>query len=115
MATPEQYLLLRNLINEDDDSNGWTDERLDEVFAQTVNGDGSVNVRRAASSIWESKAADYVELTDTAESGSSRRNSQAFDHAQKMAVYFGGTSPDPSVVAAATTMRSHRIVRPVRG
>ena len=115
MATPEQYILLRELINEPDDTGGWTDERLDQVFAQTVNQDGSANVRRAAGVIWESKAADYVELTDTAESGSQRRNSQAFDHAQKMALHFAGSSPDPGVIVAVATMASHRIVRPTRG
>lgn len=115
MATPEEYLLLRELINEPDDTNGWTDARLAQVFEQTLNQDGTVSVRRAAAGVWESKAADYVELADVAESGSQRRSSQIFDHAQKMALHFGSSSPDPSVVVASTTMRSHRIVRPTRG
>jgi hypothetical protein len=113
--TAADYAALRVLINEEDPAGDWPDEVLLPIFVSTQNSDGSVNVRRAAGEVWEAKAADYVELTDTTESGSSRRNSQAFDHAQKMAVHFRSSAPDPTVVVAATTMQSLRVVRPTRG
>lgn len=114
MATPAERARLRDMVNEPDSAGGWTDEDLDAVIANTVNKDGSLNLRAAAAEVWEAKAAKWVTLTDVTESGSSRRNSQAFEHARKMADAFGTTAPDPSVVAASTRPRSTRMTRAAR-
>jgi hypothetical protein len=114
VATPAERALLREMISEPDDANGWTDDRLDAVILATLNTDGSANLRRAAGNIWEAKAATMTSLTDVTESGSSRRLSQAFDHAMKMAGLYGGSSTDPTLVAMASRPQSQKIVRATR-
>lgn len=113
MATPAELARLRDMVNEPDDAGGWTDEDLDAIILATANKDGSTNLRAAAAAVWEAKAAKWVTLTDVTESGSSRRNSQAFEHARKMADTFGATAPDPSLVAS-TRPRSTRMTRATR-
>lgn len=115
MATQVELALLRDMVSEPDDGEGWTDERLEVFIESGRNVTGTTNLRKAAAAVWEAKAANYVEHNDVSESGSSHRLSQSFDHAQKMAVLYGSTSTDPTVVAAATRMSSHRIVRPSSG
>ena len=114
MATAAELARLRRIIDEPDNSNGWTDEKLEEIFAQTANKDGSLNFRAAAREVWEGKAASLAALVDVSESSSSRRNSQYFDHAQKMVAAYSDAT-DPAVVAAQTRPRSTKMVRPTRG
>lgn len=115
MATPAELARLRQLIDELDPDGEWPDELLETILDETANADGSVNLRKAASEIWESKAATFISLVDVAESGSSRRNSQAFDHAQKMAAMFRVGSEDPTLVVVGDRPQSQKIVRPTRG
>lgn len=114
MATAAELARLRRMIDEPDHTNGWTDGKLNEVFAQTANKDGSLNFRAAAREVWEGKAGALAALVDVTESSSARRNSQYFDHAQKMAAAYGD-AVDPTVVAAQTRPRSTKIVRANRG
>lgn len=114
MATTQELARLRRLISEEDNTNGWTDERLEEIFAQTANTDGTLNFRAAAKEVWEGKAAELAELVDVTESSSSRRNSQYFDHAQKMAAQFGDAT-DPVRTAAESRPRSTKMTRATRG
>lgn len=103
------------MVNELDDTGGWTDEKLTEVLDRTENADGSVNLRKAASQIWEAKAASIATLNDVAESGSSRRLSQTFDHFMKMAALYGSGSTDLVAAELASRPVSQKIVRPTRG
>lgn len=114
MATVLELARLRDMINEPDQENGWDDERLESFIARTTNANGSVNLRSAAAEIWEAKAAAASELVDVTESSSSRRQSQYFDHASKMAARYRDPLPsDPTATTGRT--RSIAITRPSRG
>ena len=82
MASQEEIAALRLLINEPDDSNGWTDERLSIII------DGTTSMQEAASKVWTSKAGTFSTLVDVAESGSSRKLSDLHKNALAMAKYF---------------------------
>ena len=113
MATVAEFARLRDMINEPDIADGWTDEKLESYIAATANADGTPNLRAAASDIWAAKAASLAELVDVTESSSSRRNSQVFDHAQKMAAAYGSGVTDPTNTTGRT--RSIAMRRPTRG
>lgn len=114
MATSEERERLRDMLNEPDDTNGWTDIRLDALLANTANPDGSLDFRAAASGGWEEKAASLTSLVNITENGSSRSSSQEFDHALKMAQMFSGGGPDETGSSSLPRPRSTRIVRPTR-
>lgn len=114
MATEEERLRVRQLLNEPDDSNGWTDERIDELLADTADPDGTLDLRSAAQGGWEQKAASYVSLVNISENGSSRSTAQQFDHAMAMAKMFGTGSPDDTGKSDLPRPQSARIVRPTR-
>lgn len=113
MATVAELARLRDMINEPDDTDGWTDERLNDILVYTAYANGSLNLRRAASTVWEAKAAGLAELVDVTEASSSRRNSQVFDHAQKMAAQYGDAVTDPTSTVGRS--RSIAMRRPTRG
>jgi hypothetical protein len=114
MATATDWARLRQLINEPDDTNGWTDVRLDAVLVETANPDGSLDFRAAASAAWSEVAASYVSLVNISENGSSRSSSQQFDHATKMATLFATSTSDDTGDNSLRRPRSNRIVRPTR-
>lgn len=114
MATDAQRAVLRDMISEPDDTNGWTDEKLDEILEATKNTDGSLNYRKAAAMVWEAKAAALTTLNDVTESGSSRRLSQTFEHTLKMAALYGAGSSDPTLAEVNLRPQSQRIVRATR-
>lgn len=101
---------LRKLIDEADDSGGWTDVALTALAELYLNAEGGYNLRGAASWVWEAKAAEAAKLVDVSESGSSRSMSQEFKHALDMAKRLG---EDSSSETDDTTPapRSMRIVR----
>lgn len=68
------------------------------------------DTRLTAGSLWRSLAARYHKLSDITEAGSSRKNSQVFDHALKMAAIFDPGNDGEDNVLAPSTTRS--IVRP---
>lgn len=116
MASSDDWARLRRMLNEPDDTDGWTDARLDAVLVATANPDGSLDFRAAAAAGWEEKAAESAELVNITENGSSRSTSQVFDQALKMARMYGaGTGGDDTGSSSLPRPRSTRIVRPTRG
>lgn len=99
MATDAQIAALKLLIAPTD----LTDDQIGAIF------DASKNINEAASFVWQSKAAQYSTIVDVAESGSSRKMSDLFNHALQMAKYHGGTEADTGPDAGRT--RIARIVR----
>lgn len=84
MASPEDIANLRDLINEPDDTNGWTDDKLAAVI------DGAASVNTAAGKVWVLKAGQLATLVDVSESGSSRKLSDLRKNAMEMASYYSG-------------------------
>lgn len=116
MATTVDWERVRQLLNEPDETNGWTDIRIDELLAQTANPDGSLDFNAAAHSGWQQKAATLTTLVNISENGSSRSSEQEFQHALAMAKMFGSDkSSDDTGADSLPRPRSHRIVRPTRG
>lgn len=115
MATPEERLRVRQLLNEPDDTNGWTDPRIDLLLANSANPDGSFDFRSAGQVGWEEKAATFSSLVNISENGSSRSSSQQFDHALAMAKMFGSGTTDDTGKDTLLRPVSGRIVRPTRG
>lgn len=113
MATVAELARLRDMIDEPDATDGWSDEKLENYVAATANTDGTPNLRAAAAEVWGVKAASLAQLVDVTESSSSRRNSQVFDHAQKMAAAYGQAVTDPTNLTGRT--RSIAMRRPTRG
>jgi hypothetical protein len=115
MATAAERARVRQILNEPDDSNGWTDDRIDQLLEETSNPDGTFDFRSASASGWEQIAAGYTSLVNVTENGSSRSMSQQFDHAMAMAKMFGSTGTDETGEGSLPRPRSTRIVRPSRG
>ncbi len=92
MATIEEIEELRDLINEPDDTNGWTDEKLATLL------DATLTMNEAASRAWSMKATTVAALVDVSESGSSRKLSDVHKNYLAMAKHFGdldgGTEPE---------------------
>lgn len=82
MASLEDIATLRELINEPDDSNGWTDERLGGLL------DSGLTLNGAAGRAWVLKAGQYSTLVDVAESGSSRKLGDMHKNALAMAARY---------------------------
>lgn len=114
MATTAELTTLRGMIDEPDIEGGWNDERLELFIENNRNLNGTTNLRQAAARIWEVKASEAQALVDVTESTSSRRNSQVFDQALKMANQFALTSADPTLAALADRPRSTKMVRRTR-
>jgi hypothetical protein len=95
---------LRDMLNEPDDTNGWTDQKLSDLidYWPTLNG--------AAASGWTAKAARYSELVNVSESGSSRSLGDLFERALKMAKYYRDldVTEDPPVDAGIVISRIRR-------
>jgi pectin methylesterase-like acyl-CoA thioesterase len=87
MASEDQIIELRGLVNEPDDSNGWDDGSLGAII------DAHATMNAAASRVWVLKAGTYAELVDVTESGSSRKLSDLRKNAMEMAAHY--TAADP--------------------
>jgi hypothetical protein len=111
--TADQITLLRKMIEEENDADGWSEIALNLIASQYINADGTYNLNGIAGKVWGIKAASYVESVDTAESGSSRKASQMFDHAIEMAKFFNGSDGDEDN-ATLPAPRSTRVVRATR-
>ena len=107
---------LRGMVGETPvETSTYTDLMLAEKIAITLNADATVNLDRAAANIWRDKAALLQPLVDTAESGSSRKNSDLMKNALAMAKDYDArvaAYEATLVVAAAATPRTREIVRP---
>jgi hypothetical protein len=111
---PDFLFQLRQLISEPPSSTTWTDARIEGMGPLALLPDGSYDMNKYASVIWDAKAADMVELVKVSESGSSRDMQQAFEHAVKMAERFRAPAGEEGS-AAPLAPRSVTIVRPPRG
>jgi hypothetical protein len=105
---------LRQLISEPDDTNGWTDVRIETLAPEALQPDGTYDTRLFAAVLWEAKAADASILVNTQESGSSRAMGQVFDHATKMAERYRAAASAPGA-APTTRPRSTKITRAIPG
>lgn len=83
MATEDQILELRTLVNETAEGCEWTDEELGAAIdsTETMNG--------AASKVWYLKAGRFSTLVDVSESGSSRKLGDLYKNALAMGKYYG--------------------------
>jgi len=111
MATVEEIADLRELVNEPDDSGGWTDARLDEYIEETRDEDGATNLNAAAAKVWLSKATTYSTLVNVSESGSSRQMSDLHKNALALHDRFAGQAASTDDLLA-TRPRTRAIVRP---
>lgn len=113
MAISDAQLAALRLMIDEPDSSVWSDTALALLADNNLNTDGTYDLRKTASQIWESKAASYVDLVNTSESGSSRSMSQKFDHAVVMAKQFGSSSSGTDT-SDTEAPRSTKIVRATR-
>lgn len=111
--SPEQLAQLRRMIDEPNDSNGWTDTALNLLASQHLRTDGTYDMNGMAGAGWTQKAARYVELVAMAEAGSSRSLNQMFDHALAMAKQYASAGTE--VTDPTPSPRSTRVVRATRG
>lgn len=102
MATAAEITTVRQNVNEPDDSGGYTDAIIGALIDE---GDTD----SAAASIWLRKAAEYAELVDTSEAGTSHKFSDLHKNALTMATRFGAT--DAAATESGGRARVHKIVR----
>lgn len=105
MATNDDYLRLRRMTGEDD-STKYTNADLD-IFISDAGGD----INLAASVIWAEKAADYADLVNISEAGSSRSNSDLFKHAADQRDHFRSIADATSGAGIPTATTTRPIVR----
>lgn len=84
MASLEDLTTLREYVNEPDDTNGWTDDRLSGIL------DAGLTPYSAAGRVWALKAGQYSTLVDVSESGSTRKLSDLRKNAMEMAKHYNG-------------------------
>jgi hypothetical protein len=107
MATASEIAYVRQLINEPDDSNGWTDVRIAEFI------DNADTTRLAAADIYGVKASSYEKLVDISESGSSRKMSDLLKNALLLQKALREGEDDGEIVdPLANRPRTRAIVRP---
>lgn len=97
MATAAELIELRDYINEPDNTNGWTEEKLTDYLTRYS------NTLRAASEAWAVKASQFAEVVDVSESGSSRSLGALFDRAQKMSEYYARRADEVEAEVPAVT------------
>lgn len=106
-VTAEQVQQLRDSIDEQDNTEPYTD---DELKAKIAAANGDTNV--VAYYIWVSKAAALSTLVDVQEGGSSRKNSQAYTAAKDMMAHFAAYVPADPINTGGRRSRTRAIVRP---
>jgi hypothetical protein len=101
VASQEDIQKLRILINEPDDTNGYTDEVLGDII------DGTESLNGAASAVWTSKAGTYSTMVDVSESGSSRKLGDLYKNALGMSKHYQDLedAATPTPVADAPILR----------
>lgn len=104
MPTNDDLLRLRRMTGEYDPESDYTDTDLD-IFIAEANGD----LNDAAAAIWGEKASNYADLVNISEAGSSRSNSDLFEHATAQQQYFASRG----AAAAATAPSGSSTTRPI--
>jgi hypothetical protein len=97
---------LREMIAEDETSTDFEPADIDRLLA------GAANLEEAAAAAWRRKAAKYAELTDVAESGSSRKLGDLHKNALAMFVHYDERSTDEPAPGEAVGTRVRPIERP---
>lgn len=92
-------------------SSDLTDQQLAVVLVETRDDTGEFNLDRAAASIWRGKAAQYAELVNVSESGSSRSLGDLHKNALAMANMYDAKLAE-IVLAGSRRSRTRAIVRP---
>lgn len=100
MATNDDYLALRRKTGEVE-SPTYTNTDLD-LYIERAAGD----LDAAAAEIWAEKASAYADLVNMQEAGSSRSNSDLFDHAVKQRDHFLSASGGAVDTAGSSTTRA---------
>jgi hypothetical protein len=98
MATIDQIKELRLAIEQPANVEPWTDEILGGLI-------DSYGLNVAASKIWTIKASSVAKLVDISEGGSSRKNSQLFDHYTAIAASYGMKDVEATGGRRAATTR----------
>lgn len=83
-ATAQDVLVLRDMIG----TTSKTDDDLLALLDRLAAEDGSLDFNSSAAYIWNQKAAEYSELVDVSESGSSRKFSDLSKNALAMAAKY---------------------------
>lgn len=104
MATTAQIAQLRSYINEPDNVEPWTDEKLGALI------DAAKSVEAAAGDVWRGKASSYAELVDVQEGSSRRALSKLYEQALKMAASFDADAGGGA--GGVRVSRTRRIERP---
>lgn len=106
MADAEQVAELRRMISEPDQT-PYSDDELKKRID-----DASNDLDTVAADIWQEKASTYSEMVDISEAGSSRKNSQLFTNALKMASFYREASTSADPVPGRDIPTTTPIVRP---
>lgn len=105
MATEDEILALRQLVNENDECGGWDDDQLSAII------DGTDTLNAAASKVWYLKAGRLATLVDVSESGSSRKLGDLYKNAQAMgALYANADAPAIAEESGPIIQRIRRTV-----
>lgn len=103
----DDLLRLRRMTGEDDVS------KYTNADMQNFIDDAGGNLNKAAAVIWGEKASSYADLVNITEAGSSRSNSDLFDHADKLRrMYQGLVDDEETPVAGVGSSTTRAIVRP---
>jgi hypothetical protein len=105
MASEDEILALRKMVNEEDDCDGWDDESLGQII------DAEDTLNQAASRIWYLKAGKLSEMVNVSESGSSRALGDLMKNAQGMGKLYAGL--DVPIEEEASGPVIHRIRRTI--
>lgn len=105
MPSLEDVAALREAINEPDDSNGWSDDRVGALI------DAETTLNAAISRAWLLKAGQYAALVDVSESGSSRKLSDLRKNAMEMSTHYGNLDGEEAVEATGGRPIVQRIRR----
>lgn len=105
MATEDEILSLRRMVDETCVDGEWDDEALSAII------DGTDSLNAAASKVWYLKAGKAARLVDVSESGSSRKLSDISKNAREMGAYYA--KADAPATQEATGPVIQRIRRTV--
>ena len=105
MATEDEILALREMVNEEGDCGGWDDDKLGAII------DSNETLASAAAQVWYLKAGQFANLVDVSESGSSRKLSDLRKNAVEMGnLYDGMAGGDTSAADGPVVRRMRRTV-----
>lgn len=106
MATAEQILALRSMINQPQNAEPYTDDYLSGRI------DAGTSLQSVAGQIWAEKASTYSEMVDIQE-GSSRRSLGSLQtNALKMAAHYQEAAGEGNGGASTRPSRTRAIERP---